>query len=62
MYSAYHHSHPILTERLRALGYKGGEKVGSSGDERKEKSGQVINGSVRSEEGMARAMASGREL
>jgi len=23
LYSAYNHSHPILTERLRALDYKG---------------------------------------
>ncbi|KXT11910.1 hypothetical protein AC579_8580 [Pseudocercospora musae] len=27
MYSAYHHSHPILTERLRALGYSSEHKV-----------------------------------
>ena len=27
MYSAYHYSHPILTERLRALNYKSEEKV-----------------------------------
>lgn len=27
MYSSYHHSHPILTERLRALGWAGGVKV-----------------------------------
>jgi len=26
-YSAYHHSHPILSERLNALGYKSSEKV-----------------------------------
>ncbi|QDS67479.1 hypothetical protein FKW77_001031 [Venturia effusa] len=26
-YSAYHHSHPILTERLKALNYKGESKV-----------------------------------
>jgi STE24 endopeptidase len=26
-YSAYHHSHPILTERLKALNYKGETKV-----------------------------------
>ncbi|BFZ55648.1 zinc metalloprotease [Savitreella phatthalungensis] len=25
-FSAYHHSHPTLTERLRAVGYKAGEK------------------------------------
>jgi STE24 endopeptidase len=27
LYSAYNHSHPILVERLRALGYKGGEDI-----------------------------------
>jgi len=27
VYSAYHHSHPILTERLQALGWKGEEQV-----------------------------------
>jgi STE24 endopeptidase len=27
LYSAYHHSHPILTERLRAIEWKGEEKV-----------------------------------
>jgi len=27
LYSAYNHSHPILVERLRALGYKGGENI-----------------------------------
>ena len=32
MYSAYHYSHPILTERLGALGWQGGEKVGNGGD------------------------------
>ena len=34
MYSAYHYSHPILTERLGALGWQGGEKVGTGGDEK----------------------------
>jgi STE24 endopeptidase len=34
LYSAYNHSHPILVERLRALGYKGGENI--LGDEKKE--------------------------
>lgn len=28
MYSAYHFSHPILTERLKALGWESTEKVG----------------------------------
>ncbi len=27
MYSAYHYSHPILTERLRALGWNSKSKV-----------------------------------
>ncbi len=27
MYSAYHYSHPILTERLRALGWSSESKV-----------------------------------
>jgi STE24 endopeptidase len=27
LYSAYNHSHPILVERLRALGYKGGDII-----------------------------------
>jgi len=27
LFSAYNHSHPILVERLRALGYKGGEDI-----------------------------------
>lgn len=26
-YSSYHHSHPILPERLRALGWDGSERV-----------------------------------
>ena len=27
MYASYHYSHPILPERLNALGWYGGEKV-----------------------------------
>jgi STE24 endopeptidase len=27
MYSAFHYTHPILTERLRAMGWKGDKKV-----------------------------------
>ncbi|TKA27742.1 hypothetical protein B0A50_04843 [Salinomyces thailandicus] len=41
MYSAYHYSHPILTERLQAVGWTGGEgKVGAAAtaDEKSEKS------------------------
>lgn len=30
MYSAYHYSHPILTERLKALGWKSEQKVSDS--------------------------------
>jgi STE24 endopeptidase len=30
LYSAYHHSHPTLTERLKALGEYGGEGLGKS--------------------------------
>ena len=33
MYSSYHYSHPILTERLKAVGWKGEKKV--SVDEKK---------------------------
>lgn len=31
MYSAYHYSHPILTERLKAVGWTSEKKVGSAG-------------------------------
>ena len=31
MYSAYHYSHPILTERLRALGWDSNVKVSKDG-------------------------------
>lgn len=27
MYSSFHHSHPILTERLKAMGWIGDKKV-----------------------------------
>jgi STE24 endopeptidase len=39
LYSAYNHSHPILVERLRALGYKGGENI--LGKEKEEVNGKV---------------------
>ncbi len=29
LYSSYHYSHPILTERLKAVGWKGETKVGN---------------------------------
>jgi STE24 endopeptidase len=28
MYASYHYSHPILSERLKALGWKGGKVTG----------------------------------
>ena len=36
LYSAYHHSHPTLTERLKALGEYGGEGLGKSESTKKE--------------------------
>ena len=30
MYSAYHYSHPILTERLKAVGWTSEQKVGDA--------------------------------
>ena len=39
LYSAYNHSHPILVERLRALGYKGGEDILKTGE--KESNGEI---------------------
>ena len=37
MYSAYHYSHPILTERLKAVGWTSETKVG--GDEKRADAG-----------------------
>ena len=42
MYSSYHYSHPILTERLKAVGWKGDQKVTTDAKE---------NGSVAADEG-----------
>jgi STE24 endopeptidase len=36
LYSSYHYSHPILTERLGALGWKGEEKVSEKPKSEKE--------------------------
>jgi STE24 endopeptidase len=36
LYSNYHHSHPILPERLHALGWDGSEKVPENVPEKKE--------------------------
>ncbi|EMC91397.1 hypothetical protein BAUCODRAFT_39566 [Baudoinia panamericana UAMH 10762] len=36
MYSTYHYSHPILTERLKAIGWRGERKVGGDDDEKKD--------------------------
>ena len=38
MYSAYHYSHPILTERLKAVGWKSEKKVGGDSKVGNEKS------------------------
>ena len=35
MYSAYHYSHPILTERLKAVGWTSETKVGGGDDAKK---------------------------
>lgn len=35
MYSAYHYSHPILTERLKAVGWTSETKVGGADDVKK---------------------------
>lgn len=37
LYSAYHHSHPILPERLEAIGYVSEEKIGNVGETKNEK-------------------------
>lgn len=47
MYASYHFSHPILSERLGALGWYGGEKAGDS----------VVDGKVEEV-----SQATGREL
>jgi STE24 endopeptidase len=47
MYASYHFSHPILSERLGALGWYGDSKAGAS---EKESKGEKV------------AQASGREL
>ena len=41
LYSSYHYSHPILTERLKAIGWKGDRKVGSGVEGKKEVNGGV---------------------
>lgn len=33
MYASYHYSHPILTERLAALGWKGGKVTGAKAED-----------------------------
>lgn len=35
MYASYHYSHPILPERLGALGWKGGKVTSKSEDSEK---------------------------
>jgi len=36
LYSSYHYSHPILTERLKAIGWKGDKKVEIKGSTEKD--------------------------
>lgn len=40
LYSSYHYSHPILTERLKAVGWKGDTTVGTG----------VANGGVKAKD------------
>jgi STE24 endopeptidase len=37
MYASYHYSHPILPERLRALGWEGGNVTGGGKEQDSEK-------------------------
>lgn len=37
MYSAYHYSHPILTERLKAVGWNSEKQVGGAGPSKSSK-------------------------
>jgi len=53
LYSSYHYSHPILPERLRALGWDGSEKVPEKASEKT---------SEKEAEPSVDAKASGREL
>lgn len=59
MYSSYHYSHPILTERLKALGWTSERKVSGGVVDTKEESYADAVKKDGSEEG---EMASGREL
>lgn len=36
MYASYHYSHPILSERLKALGWKGGKVTSSKAEDAEE--------------------------
>jgi len=40
LYSSYHYSHPILTERLKAIGWKGDKKVEIKGSTEKDADGE----------------------
>lgn len=58
MYSSYHYSHPILTERLKALGWTSEKKVTGAGDDARVKEGESYADAVKTgSEG-----ATGREL
>lgn len=55
LYSSYHYSHPILTERLKAIGWKGDKKVEIKGQD------GVVDGTV-GEDSEKPLKASDREL
>ena len=66
LYSSYHYSHPILTERLKALGWtserKVGDKKSSSGNAAGDETyAEVVKEAVGGQSEKASA-ASGREL
>lgn len=65
MYSSYHYSHPILTERLKALGWTSEEKVGdkkSSASSSGLSTGESFADAVKMNIGEKADEASGREL
>lgn len=55
MYSSYHYSHPILTERLKALGWTSEKKVSGGKVE-------SYSDAVKKDDGDKAEEASGREL
>jgi len=47
LYSSYHYSHPILTERLKALNYQSADGKPASADVKLNGDGKVIKASDR---------------